>query len=151
MPNAYVNKVEMADGTTVIDITDTTAVASDVAQGKYFYDATGQKVEGTAVSLTPSMTIIKNEYVEYSDGKIYPYNGWDRTDYVDISNYSEIVVQTTYYSNYNAYYNANHEFITNFAVNATRRMLTIPSGAVYAILSNTAQAMSDLTIYCIPK
>ena len=42
-----INKV-VYDGSTLIDLTDTTAVASDVAQGKYFYDKTGQKVEGTA-------------------------------------------------------------------------------------------------------
>lgn len=33
---------------TFTEITDTTATAADVAQGKYFYTAAGQRVEGTA-------------------------------------------------------------------------------------------------------
>lgn len=48
MPNTYVNKVELADGTSLIDISDTTATASDVRAGTYFYTSSGQKVEGSA-------------------------------------------------------------------------------------------------------
>lgn len=45
--NPYVNKVE-ADGQTLIDLTSDTAVAADVAQGKYFHLATGERVQGTS-------------------------------------------------------------------------------------------------------
>lgn len=59
MPNQYVNKVVQSDGTTLIDISDSTAVASDVAQGKYFYLASGEKVQGAATgSGTAAISVV---------------------------------------------------------------------------------------------
>lgn len=51
MPNAYANKVQVTRGgqtETLIDLTADTAIASDVAQGKYFHLATGERVQGTS-------------------------------------------------------------------------------------------------------
>lgn len=48
MPTIY-NKV-VIDGSTLMDISDTTAVASDVGLGKEFYTASGAKAQGTAVT-----------------------------------------------------------------------------------------------------
>lgn len=49
--NPYVNKVEYG-GDTLLDLTNDTAVAADVAQGKYFHLATGQRVQGSYVTPT---------------------------------------------------------------------------------------------------
>ena len=47
MANEYVNKVVLSSGETLIDLSSDTAVASDVASGKYFHLKTGQRVQGT--------------------------------------------------------------------------------------------------------
>ena len=62
MPNPYVNKVELTTGETLIDISDTTAVASDVAAGKYFYGANGEKLEGSVdyLSKVRAITFVVN-------------------------------------------------------------------------------------------
>ena len=53
------NKVQLANGTVLIDITDTTANASDVLSGEYFYDASGVKTEGS-LTIPSTYTITKN-------------------------------------------------------------------------------------------
>ncbi len=42
------NKVVLSDGTTLMDITDTTATANDVVEGKVFYGANGSRLVGTS-------------------------------------------------------------------------------------------------------
>lgn len=70
MPNTYKNKV-VYNGTTLIDLTADTAIASDVASGKYFHLPTGERVVGTAsgggdVSLRelicPQQTVTPSSY-----------------------------------------------------------------------------------------
>ena len=46
MANSTVNKVQLGSEV-LIDISDTTAVATDVTAGKYFYAANGQKTSGS--------------------------------------------------------------------------------------------------------
>ena len=66
-----VNKVVQSNGTTLIDITPTTAVASDVASGKVFFLADGTQTTGTSSS-TPSATA-HTIHFEF-DGNYSPVN-----------------------------------------------------------------------------
>ena len=47
------NRVELADGTVLMDISDTTAEVSDVAAGKAFYSASGARSIGTGNYMNP--------------------------------------------------------------------------------------------------
>lgn len=61
MPNQHKNKV-VYNGTTLIDLTADTAIASDVASGKYFHLATGERVVGTATGGSGNDFIVTLSY-----------------------------------------------------------------------------------------
>lgn len=74
---------------TALDISDTTAVAADVAQGKYFYTAAGVKTAGTGSGGTPSQTQ-HTIYFEFSDS-----TNTTITAYYDDSFISDAITATT--------------------------------------------------------
>ena len=95
---SVVDTTDTAGGTirtiTALDISDTTAVASDVASGKYFYTAAGVKTQGTGGG-TPSQTQ-HTIYFEFTDSTNTSITGyWDDTF---ISNAITATTPTTYSS-----------------------------------------------------
>ena len=62
MANTYVNKVQLADGTSLIDISDTTATADKILQGYTAYGANGQKLTGTASGQSLLITDTEDEH-----------------------------------------------------------------------------------------
>lgn len=85
-----INKVQFG-GNTLIDITDTTATASEVLAGKIFYNADGTRGVGTMVDPTPtvlynnasgtasSITGMSEDTSHFSYLEIY--YGWEGGDY----------------------------------------------------------------------
>lgn len=70
-----INKVIYGE-TVLIDITDTTATAADVAYGKYFYNALGNKIQGT---YTPTGITLQEKTVTptQTTQSVEPDSGYD--------------------------------------------------------------------------
>ena len=62
--NPYVNKVQLADGNSLIDLTGDTVSANDVTQGVIFHLPTGQQSVGTHVDSTFVVTLSYNDQTE---------------------------------------------------------------------------------------
>lgn len=91
------------------------------------------------VPYTP--TIIENSYVEGNDGTFKDYNGWNRTDYLNCvgANTIEASISTQYF----AFFDVNKEYLHGTRNDKT---YTVPVGACYFIISESAANMSSIVI-----
>lgn len=69
--NPYVNKVELADGTTLIDLTSDTVVASKIVSGYTAHDASGALITGSIPIKSYSSASISNLTI-IGDAGYYP-------------------------------------------------------------------------------
>lgn len=78
--NPYVNKVQLANGTTLIDLSqDTVTSSDDIVAGKYGHLCTGERVLGTAGGVTPPPSPISSgvKFVDFDGTELYNYNTSD--------------------------------------------------------------------------
>ena len=80
-------------------------------------------------------------YINNTDGTIISYDNWEYTDFIPIENkvksFKISTTMTGSYS-YNAFYDENKQFISNFTVDS--QIVDIPSNAKYFRLSKTVNA-----------
>lgn len=131
--NPYINRVDVVRGNstdTLINISDTTAVASDVASGKYFYLASGEKVAGTSSG-------------GIEDGHVYQ----DQGGYIVLDDETGKVYQTVSKS-YTPTESQQSETITAGSGYDAIQQVTVTVGAIsssYVGSGITRRSSSDLT------
>lgn len=91
--NPYVNKVQLADGTSLIDISDTTATADKILSGYTAYGADGSKLTGTATGGGGSVTQDQDGFIvlpstgggSTPSGLVYEAGTWTPSE--DVASY----------------------------------------------------------------
>ena len=94
-----------------------------------------EQINGSKVDLN----IIDGEYSRSSDGRIVKYDGWSRTDYIDITGYTTLeYAYTGDNSRHNCFYDENKTFVTSFNIESTESgSVNVPANAKYFVVSAT--------------
>lgn len=91
-------------------------------------------------------SIVKNSYVNRSDGSFISYTGWDRTDYIDVSNYESVTVKANGKTLYNSFYDSTKAFIKTFGIFNGNNVVPIPQNAVYMVLSGDDDIIDTIAV-----
>ena len=122
--------------------------------GKSLVVNNGEWIVGNAslssTELVPrdDIIIIQDKYISSTDGSEIIYSTWDATDFIEIE--GEYLI---YYLNsssgdvYNAFYDSNKTFISNFASQGGETKVHIPTNAKYARMSFPHSLTSSLIVY----
>ena len=89
---------------------------------------------------------IDGGYIDSTNGSVVSYDNWQYTDFIKIvDNIKSLGVFTTLEGSYsyNAFYDINKTFISNFSVNSS--VVDVPSNAVYFRISSTKNSNTIIT------
>ena len=96
---------------------------------------------------TPSINGVGN--VSRDDGTIVESNtGYSHSDYIDISGYDKLTTRANMDAAFNAFYDANRQFISAFTIrNGVDNILIFPSNAVYMRVSTQTENFNSSFIF----
>lgn len=89
-----------------------------------------------------------NQYISNTNGQPTAFAAWSMTDYIDLLNSDLIAVVSTNSSIYNAWYNAEKQFVKSFNLGASINLLEKPENARYIRISDHTAHMNRLKIEC---
>lgn len=108
------------------------------------------ELKGDLVDLTSGKfpyEIIDNSSIVVSNGLIVtPYDGWSRTNYIDVSRLKKLNIEI-FEASSNCWYDSDKNKIGNFGLSVGMNEIEVPSNAKYAIISATTDAMHQMIIY----
>lgn len=91
--------------------------------------------------------VFNNSYVK-TNGAVSSYDGYTRTDYINVEGVDVLTIQVPAASDYNAFYDASKTFIdgSNFSVVSGSNTVSVPYGAKYLMMSGSGSYANNLTI-----
>lgn len=126
--------------------------ALSAAMGKQIGDNISQlgqevnDIKGEDGTIVTGYGIVANEYVSDSDGSFVSFNGWSRTSYVPVGNYSSIKIQGTV-TGYNWLYAEDKTPVANINLSfGTTIDLSNYPIAKYIALSDSSANLANLVI-----
>lgn len=103
-----------------------------------------------------------NTYINSSNGSLVSYNGWQSSDYIDISGHKRIAIASesgTLLSSWNAFYDSDNNYIISLNVSSYSKtynkdfgyyiLVDVPSDANYLRMSEKDSVMKNLKVYPI--
>lgn len=91
--------------------------------------------------------VVNDSYIDRATGSFIDYPGWKRTDYIDISNFDTVIIETIAKTEYNAFYTKDKTYINNFTISMGRNNIEIPNEAHYMALSGVNATIDAIAIY----
>jgi glycerophosphoryl diester phosphodiesterase len=86
------------------------------------------------------------EYVNPSNGEFIKDVSYTRTEFIDLTYFKRLLINTAVGSALNAFYDSNKNIVSSFQIGSGENDINIPDNAKYAVISNTSTAMESLII-----
>lgn len=122
------------------DVTDTTAAASDVASGKYFYTSSGVRTQGTASGGGGTLTVATKTLTNTAVANTLSFtslSGKPKYWFLRVTSQVSSSGSTTYYYITDLFYDGTNIKGNTFRIGSTRRIYNITSGITQSYNNGT--------------